>query len=142
MTITFKGYHDSALTQEITSGNPLTATHVVGATDPADRIVYFGSTASGKKLQAASSPGTDPVVVSVDDSASGSGAPATEFKLALSSGGLAGATPGASLNLSATILSGVGNAVPIYTRRTSAVGTSGAYTDISLKTNAVVEAPV
>jgi hypothetical protein len=142
MTITFKGYHDSAMTQEITSGNPLTATHVVGATDPVDKIVYFGSTASGKKLQAASTPGTDPVVISIYDAASGSGAPASEFKLALSSGGLAGATAGASLNLSATILSGVANAVPIYVRRTSAIGTSGAYTDVSLKTNSVIEAPV
>jgi hypothetical protein len=142
MTITFKGYHDAALTEEIDSGNTHHTTHVVGATDPTDKIVYFGSTVSGKKLQAASNPGTDPVVVSVVDANAGTGAPASEFKLALSSGGLAGATPGAPLILSATLLSGVANAVPIYTRRVSALNVSANYLDISLDTNAITESPV
>lgn len=140
MSITLKFYHDAALTQEINSGNPLTATQETdGAIGPVDKTIYLGSTASGNKFQAVSDPGVDPVVVSVVDAASGSGAPASEFKLALSSGGLSTAVAGADLALSATLLSGVSNAVPIYTRRTSALTVAGSYTDISLETNSVSE---
>ncbi len=141
MALTFKFFHDAALTQPITSGNPLTATQDGGTLGPVDKTIYLGSTAASTKLQMASDPGVDPVVVSVVDAASGSGAPATEFKLALSSGALAGATAGASLSLSHTILSGVGNAVPIYTRRTSAISTPGSHTDISLQVVAPLESP-
>lgn len=142
MAISFRAYHDSALTQEITSANPLTGTHLVGATDPVDKVIYIGSTATDMKLQTDASPGVNPVVVSVYDSASGSGAPTTEFKLALSSGGLAGATAGASLNLSHTLLSGVANAVPVHVRRTSALNVAGGYTDVSLRVTGVTESPV
>lgn len=142
MTISFKFYHDAALTQEITSGNPLPATHGVGATDPVDKTIYLGSTVAGNKLQDGGAPGTAPIVVSIVDSDTGTGAPASEFQLALSSGGLAAAVAGASLTLSATLTSGVANAVPIYTRRTSSVGVAGAHSDITLATGAVVETPV
>ena len=140
MVITFKFFHDLAMTQEITSLNPLTATQdTSGATGPVDKTIYFGSVASGNKAQASSDPGTDPIVISVVDAASGSGAPATEFRLSLSA--ITGAeTPGAALTLSATINSGT--AVPIYTRRESALGVAGTYTDISLKTNSLDETPV
>lgn len=49
----------------------------------------------------------------------------TELKLALTSGGLAGATPGAPLNLGDTILGGVANAVEFWLRKTNAVTTVG-----------------
>lgn len=142
MAITFKAFHDSALTSEITSGNPMLSTHTVGATDYTDDLIYIGSNASGTKLQAVSDPGVDPVVVSVADAGPGSGAPASEIKLALSSGGLASAVAGASLDLSATLLSGVANAVPVHVRRTSALSTPGAYTDVSLLIDAVEESAV
>lgn len=140
--ITWRGFHDAALTQEITSGNPLVATHVVGATDPVDDIIYLGSNAATMKLQKSVNPGTDPVVLSVVDAASGSGSPATEFKLSLSNGGLSGATAGASLSLSHTLLSGVANAVPIHVRRTSALNVAGGYADVSMQMLAVTESPV
>jgi hypothetical protein len=142
MATTFKFYHDSALTTEITSGNPMVANWVSGTTSYADQLIYFGSVASGTKAQDQTVPGTNPIVVSVADSNSGTGAPATEFKLALSSGALAGATAGASLSLSNTVLSGVANAIPIYTRRTSALTVAGTYTDISLTTQTLIEKPV
>lgn len=47
----------------------------------------------------------------------------TEIKLALTSGGLAGATPGAALDLGATINSGSANQVEIHIRVTNAVTT-------------------
>lgn len=49
--------------------------------------------------------------------------PATEIKLALTSGGLPGATAGALLNLGSTILSGVATAVPVHIRVTNTVAT-------------------
>lgn len=142
MAFTFKFYHDSALTSEVTSGNPMLATHVVGATDSTDDLIYLGSATADKQLQTVTNPGSDPIVVSVEDSNAGTGAPATEVKLALSSGGLATATAGASLSLSATLTSGVGNAVPIYVRRTSTLSAAGNYTDVSLAVADVTESGV
>jgi hypothetical protein len=143
MTISFRFYHDAALTSEITSGNPLTATQETsGGLGPVDKTIYFGSTLAGNKAQATSAPGTDPIIVDIVDADAGTGAPATEFKLALSAGGLASAVAGASLSLSHTINSGVANAVPIYTRRTSALAVAGVYTDITLQTNSINENPV
>lgn len=143
MAVTFKFYHDSALTQEITSGNPLTAIQDAAGLLPAvDKTIYFGSVTVGNKVQAVSDPGVDPVSISIVDADAGTGAPATEFKLALSSGGLAAAVAGAALDLSHTINSGVANAVPIYTRRDSSLSVAGTYTDISLQTNSLTETPV
>jgi hypothetical protein len=143
MAISFKFYHDSSLTQEITALNPLTATQdTAGVLGAVDKTIYFGSPLSGNQAEATSDPGVDAVVVSVVDANSGTGAPATEFKLALSSGGLATATAGAALTLSATILSGAANCVPIYTRRDSALAVAGSYTDITLETNNLTETPV
>ncbi len=47
----------------------------------------------------------------------------TEFKLALTAGGLSAATPGAALSLGVTVLSGVGNAVEVNVRVINAVPT-------------------
>jgi hypothetical protein len=96
----------------------------------------------GNKAEANSDPGVDAIVVSIVDANAGTGAPATEFKLALSSGGLTSATAGAALTLSSSITSGVANAVPIYTRRDSVLGVAGSYTDISIETNELLETPV
>ena len=143
MATSFSFYHDAALTQVIDSGNPLTATQEsTGALGPVDKTIYFGSTTTGNKVQAVSSPGVDPIVITIADTNSGTGAPATEIKLALSSGGLATAIAGASLSLSHTINSGVANAVPIYTRRTSALAVAGTYTDISLSSVSVIETAI
>jgi len=49
----------------------------------------------------------------------------TEVKLATTSGGLSGATPGASLSLGTSLASGVGNAQEINIRVTNAVVTVG-----------------
>lgn len=66
----------------------------------------------------------------------------TELKLALSAGGLPGATAGAALNLGTTINSGVGNAVEINVRVINAVTTvsdTTGYPDITLDINEVEE---
>lgn len=143
MATSFKFYHDSALTSEITSGNPLTAVQDTSGSSPVvDEVVYFGSTSTGLKAQVAADPGVTAIAVSIDDSAGGSGSPASEIKLATSLLGLDSATGGAALTLSTQVLSGVANAVPVYTRRDSAITVAGAYTDLSLITQNLVETPV
>lgn len=143
MTTSFGLFHDAALTQPIASGTELTATQETsGLLGPVDKTIYLGSTNAANKIQAVSNPGVDPIVLSITDSAPASGSPATEFKLALTSGGLATATAGAALTLSHTINGGAANAVPIYTRRTSALAVAGSYTDLSLDTNSIIETPI
>lgn len=143
MAITFKLYHDVSLTSEITSGNPLTCAQIAGASaDAVDKVIYFGSTETGKKVQVDASPGVTPIQISVSDSASGSGAPASEIKLATSAPGLATAVAGAALGLTTSISSGVANAVPIHVRRDSALTVAGSYTDISLVTQTLIETPL
>jgi hypothetical protein len=56
----------------------------------------------------------------------------TEFKLAATSGGLAGATAGAPLSLGVQVTSGAANAVPVYVRFDDATGTLGTLQDIKL----------
>lgn len=69
--------------------------------------------------------------------------PITEIKLALSSGGLPGATGGASLNLGTTLTSGVSNAIPVYIRITNTVtdiNTNVGYPQLGININSVQEA--
>lgn len=66
----------------------------------------------------------------------------TEIKLALTAGGLPGATGGASLDLGATITSGIGNAVEVNMRITNAVTTVNNNTgqaEIAVFVNEIVE---
>lgn len=66
----------------------------------------------------------------------------TEVKLALTSGGLPGATPGAALNLGTSITNGTGNAVEINIRITNAVATvndNTGHAEIGLNVNEVTE---
>lgn len=143
MATSFKFYHDSALTTEITALAPLTADQdTAGVAGAVDKTIYLGSTLTGNKAQVQSAPGVTAIEVSIVDADAGTGAPASEFKLALSAVGLGTAVAGAALTLPVTINSGVANAVPIYTRRDSALAVAGNYTDISLTTQTLVETPV
>lgn len=71
--------------------------------------------------------------------------PNTEIKLALSSGGLSGATGGAALSLGTSITSGSTNAVAVYIRVTNTVTTAmdtTGHPDIKLYMNEVIETAV
>lgn len=143
MAITFKFFHDSALTQEITSGNPIAATQdTTNTLGPVDKQIWFGSTASGTKARATSSPGVDQISVSIADAASGSGEPTTAVKLATAQSGLTGATAGAELNIGTQVLSGSANAFTLWCRIDDATLVAGSYTDLSLTTNNLDEDPV
>lgn len=127
--MTFAWYSDAGLTAPLTR-----ADFVRGSTAaPVNRIIYFGSTTAGKKLQKVSSPGIDPVQVTVADATSGSGVEAANVKLALTFAGLDTATGGAALSIGTTILSGAANAVAVFVRITSAITTPGNYDDASIR---------
>ncbi len=69
--------------------------------------------------------------------------PITEIKLSLTSGaGLTAATPGAALNLGATITSGTANKVPVYIRFTNTnttVNSNTGFPELGIYINAVQE---
>lgn len=138
MSTSFKLFTDSGLTSEL-SGNLVFEESVDHTQLPADQVLYLGSNAASKKIEAASDPGTDQIAVSITDSAVGSGHEATEIKLALTEAGLDSATGGASLNLGVTINSGVANAVAIWIRSRDATSTAGTSTELGITTNAVNE---
>lgn len=133
MSTTFGFWADPGMTVPNAAG----ATVVAGA-GPTDRIVYFGSPVPGKILQAASAPGVDPVQIMIADAAPGAGIAASALQLALSAAGLVSAVPGAALSIGATVSSGAPVAVFVRTSQ-GALGV-GAYPDLTLTTNAVVEA--
>lgn len=128
MSSTFAWYADAGLTVPLSRGD------FVRGTTPANvnRVVYFGSPVAGKKLQKVSDPGIDALQVSVMDSAGGSGLAAADVKLASSFAGLDGAVGGAALGIGATLLSGPGNAVPVFVRVGGALTAEGNYDDVSL----------
>lgn len=133
-------YLDAGLTTQFDD-----ATHTLGASaingGTGDGVFWVGIPATDTKIQAASDPGIDQIVVSVVDGDDQTGVDATDVKLALSSAGLTGATGGAALNLGATILGGSANAVPVYYRWANDTG-AGVYTDISLSIVARVEVAI
>ena len=134
MTITWKFYADAGMTAELTS-LPLQVPDVGGTTET---VVYFGSTIAGKTLQAASNPGTDAITIAPQDADGATGLEASNLKLALTYAGLAGATAGAPVSVGASRTSG--SALAIYVRLTTTAEAVGSYTDLSLKTNALLEA--
>lgn len=140
MSNTLRFYNDAGMTV------PLDLLEAVqtdgGGAAAVDRVAYLGAPVAGNKFQAASAPGTAQIVLSATDAGTGLQIPASTLRLALSSGGLAGATPGAALNLGTEILSGSGNALPVHVRFDAAAIASGVYDNLSLVTSLTTEVPV
>lgn len=110
-----------------------------GSAAAVDRVAYLGSPVAGKKFQSTSAPGTAQMVVSVADSETGLQIAPTTVRLALSSGALASATPGAALDVGTEILSGTGNAVPVHVRFDAAAIAAGVYDNLALATSLTLE---
>lgn len=135
MSTTFKFYADPGLTTELVAGGAT----IVSPNPATDRLIYFGSVAAGKTLQAASDPGSDPITISPADASVGDGIEANAIALSLSALGLDSATPGDPINLGTSISSGTGNAIPVYVRTLRGSLGVGSYGGLSLTTNAIVE---
>ena len=138
MATTFKLYKDSGLTQVFTPGvdfiGPVT-------NPPEDFVLYLGSTDAANKVEAASNPGVDQIVVFITDTDPGNKLETTDVKLATSAGGLPGATGGASLNLGTSIVGGVGNAQPIHIRVSYSGGLTSDQT-VGIALNTLVESVI
>lgn len=137
MATSLKAYADATLSSAVYSPNILQKSD--GTTGPVDFVIYLGSVLSGKKIEAQSDPGVDQIVLSVSDSAAGSGQAATSVKLALTAGDLSTATAGASLDLGPQILSGADNALAVHVRVEASNLSPGTYTDLTLQTNELAE---
>lgn len=138
MALSFKLYNDLALTSEF-SGTLQTTHNVTGSTGRADTVLYLGSAAASKTLQADSDPGVDQITLTAADSAVGAGHEVAEIKLALSQAGLDGATGGTALSLGLSILSGSPAALPVWFGIEAAYLTVGASTELSIATNTLRE---
>lgn len=135
---TFAIYTNSALTTLFT-GSLTAAQNVDGSTGRQDFQLFLGSPATGKILQAESAPGTNQIALSVVDSASGTGHPASEIKLALLQASLTAATGGASLNLGTTINSLAPGAKEFWVGITDSTHVVGTSTELSITTNLLRE---
>lgn len=135
---TFALFTDTGLTTPFSS--PLQVNHNSDFSDnPQDFQFFLGSNGTSLKIEADSNPGVDNIVISVVDSDPGNNHEDTEIKLATTQGGLAGATPGASLTVGTSVLSGTANDFEFWVRITNAVATVGVITELSFTTNALRE---
>jgi len=128
----FRFFSDPAMTAAIATV-PV-ATLLSSTPEPIPAVVYFGNPLPGYELRAAAGN----VTISVADAAPASGLPVSAVRLALAAEDLAAAVPGATLDLGASLPSGAGQQVEIWIDVTHDV--AGAFTDLSLVTNAVYEA--
>lgn len=135
MATTLKFFSDAGLTTPLAGLSFMRAADGSFAAD--DRIIYLGSGTAGKTFAAAD--GTSNVLVSLVDSATGSGVPASAVSLATSAGGLDSATPGAAIDLGASVLGGSANAKEIHLRVLTGALAAAVYTDVSLTTNSLLE---
>ena len=130
----FNYYSNSTLTAALPT--PLVISQATtGELPPQDIQIWLGSTNASETMQTLVNPGTDQITVSVSDSAVGTGASSSQFKLAMSQSALASTTGGNTLNLGTTIQGGVANAVSFWLRCEDTTGVAGNKTDCSLTTN-------
>lgn len=139
MATTWGFYADAGLTVPLVGG----AT-IIDGDGYTDRLIYFGSPAAGKKLEAASAPGTDAIAVGPDYNGSFTVGEAdiSHIKLALSAVGLDSATAGAPIVVGTTLYSGSGGAVPIYVRSSELTLGPSVSDGLELRTNGLAESAV
>lgn len=103
---------------------------------------FVGSAVDGIDHERGTLPGTNQLQLSVVDNDTGDVIEASNFKFALTEAGLAGASPGVSLNLGVLIQSGVANALPVWIDLTDVSGIVAAYpAGVSFKILDVVDSP-
>jgi len=113
-----------------------------GSSAAVDRQVWLGVTDTDRAYYAASDPGTDDIVVSIIDAASGASLLPSSLRLAFDAGGLDTATPGASLAIGTDVQPGSVNAVSFMIRIDTAAFASGVYNNLSLTTNPLISQAV
>jgi len=140
MTVIANVYKDAALTEAFDDAVDTFSAQAVDGSFGTGSF-WVGTPTATNQIQATSDPGVDPIEVSFDDSAPGSGVEESHMRLALTEGGLAGATPGATLGLGTTILGGSGNAVRVWFRWDNSTG-GGESTEMRMQLTARNEAAI
>lgn len=135
MTITFQFHADPALTTPLRSA--LMFLQDDSAPQAADAVVYFGSPNVGHTAEDSGDPGIDPIEISI--SSSGSGIASSSVRLATSSAGLDGATPGAPLVLPISLSGGAANAVAVHVRVLDGAHVDGKFSNLSLIVSSIRE---
>lgn len=136
MATTLGFFSDAGLTA------PLAALQFLAQADTAaqlDRVIYLGSPATGKKIQAAANPGVAVIELSVADADAAAGLAPANVKLALSAANLETAVAGAPLALGAEILAGAASSLAVHVRLAAGALAAGNYADLSLVTTPVIE---
>lgn len=142
MALTFDFYQDAGLTVLLDDFAGWVEADD-GSTSPQDKQVWLGSPVANRVAKTQTNPGVDHILASLADLNAGMGEPVSAFRLALTQGGLATATPGAPLDLGVTqILSGTANAKTFWIRVTDQTGVAGDYADISLLASPLRDDPV
>lgn len=101
-----------------------------------DHVFYLGNTTNGREYVAASDPGVDQITVSVTDSLNGASLLPSCVRLATTSGDLGSATPGAPLDVGASI---PGSAyVDVWVRVDIPVTAAAIYDNLGLTTNDLI----
>lgn len=124
-------FKDAALTQPFDDAtDTIDAFALNGASY--DGVFYIGiNDADGVRvIEASSSPGIDPLTLSMTDVSPGSGVDVAQVKLAASQTLLDSATAGAQISVGPSVLSGPSNAKAVWYRWTNSAGAS-VYTDLS-----------
>ena len=131
-------YFDAALTNQF---DDTTDTLTLQATNgnSADGSFYIGTPTAGNKVEDATTPGVDPIVASIVDSAPGGGVEAAHVKLSLTELGLDGAVGGDPLNVATTI--NYGSPVQVWYRWTNSTG-SGTSTEIDVSVSSRSESAI
>lgn len=136
MALSFSFFADSALTTPVDFR--VAIRQALGGA-PGDICVWFGSPNAAAVCEVDTAPGVDPILVSLVNATPGSGSPTSDVRLALSAGGLNGATPGAALALPVAVQGGAAEAVAVYVRVSNTLATPGQRDNLSLITQTLRE---
>jgi hypothetical protein len=126
----FAFYTDAALTNALTGNLEVNIS-------PTTFHLYLGHTSTGKKIETATGPGVNNITITVVDSATGSGHPTTDIKLATTTGALASGTQ--SLTIGTSLTGGSANAYDFYIMATDSLGGVSSSTELSIQTPSLVE---
>jgi len=128
-------YKDAGLTEIFNDATDTLATAAING-GSGTGVFYVGTPTTGTKIEDATNPGVDQIVVSVADATPGSDVEASHIKLALTEAGLSSATGGASLNLGTVI--NYGSPVAVWFQWDNSTG-NATYPDISIGLTSRVE---
>lgn len=134
-------YSDTNLTTLLTSPMEFSQ-NIDGTSGDLDAVFYFGDPSSSVSIYAASNPGVDQITVSIADTtnSAGNGPQVLDVKLALTSGGLATAIAGASLDVGTSIAGGIAGKKSIHIRmHTPTTSVAGTFTELSISSNPTVK---